>query len=731
MATHGTHESRDAEAGRPIKVAVVGGGCAAMAAAFELTRPELGGRYDVTVYQMGWRLGGKGASGRGPAGRIEEHGLHLWMGFYENAFRLMRECYTELNRDPRSCPITTWLDAFAPAPFVGVAERGPDGGWVPWMASLPPSEGLPGDPYSQPPRWSVTEYFGRAVALLRTLFATLRPPGQPVPSRPPTPDASASQGADTIAERLAAFVRYGEMATLAALVEAVELLETMAGALSRYPENLIVRFLDAIARNARAQILSRAEGDLEIRRLWTIADLTLATMRGIFRFGLTTDPRGFDAIDDYDCREWLMLNGASEQSVNSGYMRGLYDFGFSYEDGDASKPRIAAGQALRSMVRAFFTYRGSFFWRMQAGMGDVVFAPLYEVLKRRGVRFEFFHRLDNVRVADLARLRDGESPHVEALEFTVQATTVSGAEYQPLVDVAGLPCWPSMPDYRQLVDGERLAREAWRLESFWETRKARTRTLRVQADFDLVVLGIGLGTIPHVCGEIVARDPRWRAMVDQVRTVATQAFQIWMSTDMQQLGWTAAPITLSGFVEPFDTWADMRHLIPREAWQRAPRALAYFCSVLPDEGAGRETGPEYAASQRERVRRNAIRFLNQDIVHLWPKAARAGGDFRWDLLVAPGTDGDSDPPDETRFATQFWTANVDPSDRYALTLPGSSTYRISPLDRTYDNLTVAGDWTACGFNAGCVEAAVMSGRLAAHAIARTPALEDIIGFDHP
>ena len=87
-----------------IKVAVVGGGCAALTAAFELTRPVHRGRYEVTVYQQGWRLGGKGASGRGPSGRIEEHGLHLWMGWYENAFRLMRQCYEELDRDPRAMP---------------------------------------------------------------------------------------------------------------------------------------------------------------------------------------------------------------------------------------------------------------------------------------------------------------------------------------------------------------------------------------------------------------------------------------------------------------------------------------------------------------------------------------------------------------------------------------------------------------------------------------------------
>ena len=48
-----------------------------------------------------------------------------------------------------------------------------------------------------------------------------------------------------------------------------------------------------------------------------------------------------------------------------------------------------------------------------------------------------------------------------------------------------------------------------------------------------------------------------------------------------------------------------------------------------------------------------------------------------------------------------------------------------------DNLTIAGDWTDCGVNTGCVEAAVISGRLAAHAIAKSPELADIIGYDHP
>ncbi|MGH7934477.1 MAG: FAD-dependent oxidoreductase [Candidatus Binataceae bacterium] len=74
---------------------------------------------------------------------------------------------------------------------------------------------------------------------------------------------------------------------------------------------------------------------------------------------------------------------------------------------------------------------------------------------------------------------------------------------------------------------------------------------------------------------------------------------------------------------------------------------------------------------------------------------------------------------------------MDPSDRYVLSLPGTQKYRISPLDNTYDNLTIVGDWTACGLDSGCVEAAVMSGRLAAHAICSSPPLEDIFAYDYP
>jgi Flavin containing amine oxidoreductase len=132
-------------------------------------------------------------------------------------------------------------------------------------------------------------------------------------------------------------------------------------------------------------------------------------------------------------------------------------------------------------------------------------------------------------------------------------------------------------------------------------------------------------------------------------------------------------------------------------------------------------------NQKDLVRRNAVQFLNRDVKALWPKAVDEG--FRWETLAAEGKG--SNAVGEDRFATQFWTANVNPTDRYVQSVPGSISYRISPLEVLFDNLTIAGDWTSTGLDTGCIESAVMSGKLAAHAISGAPALEEIVGYDHP
>jgi uncharacterized protein with NAD-binding domain and iron-sulfur cluster len=704
----------------PHKVAIIGSGCAALTTAFELTRPELEGRYLVTVYQQGFRLGGKGASSRGPAGRIEEHGLHVWLGFYENAFRILRQCYEELGRDPAECPIASWRDAFEPASHVGVMDWSEARGWEAWTAVFPPLPGVPGDDFTRDNPYTVTGYLLRMLEVLRALLAAAT---QKL-------DGDGSVGP---LQRAATALRYGRLAALTGSSEIFGILDLLSKGAVSEAEGPLTSLLDRLHGALLAERARLTDDQKDVRRVWEIIDLVLAIFRGLARERTLLDPRGLDALDDHDVRDWLGKHGASPESLASGFVRGLYDLAFAFEGGDIRRPGIAAGQALRGALRFFFTYRGSFFWKMQAGMGEVVFAPLYEVLARRGVRFEFFHRLENVQLSGVG------APHVRGLEFDVQAQTREGQEYRPLIDVGGLPCWPAEPDYDQLVDGARMQAEGWDFESFWDRRRTQQKTLSVGQDFDFVVLGVGIGAVPHVCSEILARDARWRDMCENVKTVATQAAQAWVADDLVELGWSLPSVTLSGFVEPFDTWADMSHLIGREAWPRAgrqPRSLAYFCSVLADSP---ETPPrpqpggfvDYLAEQRELVRDNFSAFLGQHVLHLWPKAVTAAGDFRWELLIAPEPALDRSLSGSERARQQFVSANVNPTDRFTLSLPGSTKFRISPLDDTYDNLTIVGDWTACGFNESCVEAAVMSGRLGAHAIAESPRLEAILGYDHP
>jgi uncharacterized protein with NAD-binding domain and iron-sulfur cluster len=142
------------------KIAILGGGPAAMAAAFELTdRPDWRDRFEITVYQVGWRLGGKCASGRNPRAheRIEEHGLHVLMGFYENTFRLIRGCYDELARRGLrrpGDPLATWQEALKPQSFV-VLEENVNGRWIHWPFDFGVKPGLPGDDPGPRDAWDV------------------------------------------------------------------------------------------------------------------------------------------------------------------------------------------------------------------------------------------------------------------------------------------------------------------------------------------------------------------------------------------------------------------------------------------------------------------------------------------------------------------------------------------------------------------------------------------------
>lgn len=716
------------------RVAIIGGGCAAITTAFELSRPELGGRFDVTIYQIGWRLGGKGASGRGPSGRIEEHGLHFWLGFYENAFRLLRECYAELAATPGTFDFGDWRDAFVTDSTIGLSAHSADHGWYNWTACFPPRPGLPGDP-APAEALSVQSYLGNALALLLTLIESVDSRAEVSASADPvrSPFRAASvigdpQGILTAIRDLVG----GAFSVSAALI--AEALAVFQAGLKLLPPTLSNPLLDLagwIAHSLRDWLEKSLVRTPYYQHVWEVMDIVVASVVGVLHCGLLTDPRGFDAVDDQDWRAWLLLHGASPRSVESPFIRGLYDLAMAYEDGDPARPALSAAAAVRGTLRMFFSYRGALYWKMKAGMGDVIFAPFYEVLRRRGVKFEFFHKLTDVRLNAVDAPAPSEARFVAALEFDVQAKVRGGGEYAPLVSVNGKPCWPAEPDFAQLTNGRTLAASDRDFESHWDTQRAATRMLLVGKDFDFVVLGISIGAIPQTCQEILASDERWRAMVANVKTIETQAFQVWLDRNLDDLEWQGANVIGSSFTKPFDTWSDMAHTIPEESWAERPQTVLYFCGALaaaaePDEDDG------YPQRRRATVKANALAHLTESAAHLWPSTRNGNGEFRWEMLRdAAETKHSAVLSGPARFDTQYWRANVNPSDRYVLALPGSAKYRISPLDMTYDNMTVAGDWTACGLNEGCVEAAVMSGRLAAHALAGLPRLEEIVGYNHP
>ena len=210
-----------------------------------------------------------------------------------------------------------------------------------------------------------------------------------------------------------------------------------------------------------------------------------------------------------------------------------------------------------------------------------------------------------------------------------------------------------------------------------------------------------------------------------VKTVATQAYQVWLSPDLAGLGWTARtgnpahaaeePV-LSAFTEPFDTWAPMDQLLPREAWPAGhePGNVSYFCSALKMSTYPPTTDHGFPARCTDEVRVAASAQLQQSAGALWPKAVTPAG-FRWEWLV--DLDGGAGP---ARFDSQYWRANVDPSERYVLSVVGSTAHRLATDGSGFANLYVSGDWIRTGINAGCVEAATMGGMLAARAICGWP-----------
>jgi uncharacterized protein with NAD-binding domain and iron-sulfur cluster len=681
------------------KVAILGGGPAGLTAAFDLTEaaPDA---FEITVYQMGWRVGGKGTSGYRlwtPPGaktpiwnRIEEHGLHILFGFYETVFSVMRACYRELDRPPGH-PLASFEQAFEPRDF-GTAMFRFRSRWQRKNVWFHRNEARPGLGEAPEPGDAVEALSGAFAGLFREYVFPVGNPNAALPR-----SALYRRSVDTL----------GSISTAA--------LDAIRRPVAARPSVVLglLRFWQRVVRGGMLPV-ARLHSNLYL--LWLACDFFAALAIGVLDAGLL-EGGDYESLDDQDYRDWLVASGMHRETAASPFVSMIYHAGFSYEGGDPQRPRVAAGSALRLILRAMTEYRGSAYYRMRGGMGEIVFVPLLLALRKRGVRFEFFHKLEALHL-------DPSGTRVESLDFTRQARLAHGrSEYDPLIQVKGVEAFPSEPLYDQLEDRDKL-RDV-HFESYYQRRfpTGETRTLHRGSDFDQVVLATPVATLPYVAGDLLHHSQRWRDMVARVKSVQTLSLQIWFNETHAELGWDQPdpddPHTLlSMYWKPMSTWVPMDQTLAREQWPEGmePRAVSYFTGAQPgpEFAPAPQAEPNFPAEQNRIARTQAAdfvrNFLAEDLLEkledeISPPLPR------FEKLHDPeGRSGSA------RLEAQLARSNCEPSERCTLALPGATRFRMRAGDTGYDNLVVAGDWIDNGIQLACMEGAFTGGRLAARAV---------------
>ena len=672
------------------RVSILGGGLSGLVTAFNLTAPEQQGRYDVIVYQLGWRLGGKCATGRNQDQhqRIQEHGLHVFMGQYDNAFGMVQALYAEAAHPP----FADWRQGYTQTPAMSLMEQ-VAGQWIPWVFTLPVFPGTPGiDP---PP-----SVMGRIVQAIKWLLGELNGPHAAALAG----HADAPWWRRALDRVLGWLGQQAEHLGLDLLRAAVDLINRLDPDPALHSRSDHLALADLLHR-ARVWIGARIGAALassnDLRRLWILLDLGLANLIGGLRDGLLLDPAAhLEAVNRLDYRAWLKAHGAGEATIDSALVRSLYDLIFAYPEGNwQTYGNVEAGTLFLSLLNTA-TYQGSIIWKFNTATGDLIVQPLYDVLTARGVKFEFFSRVDALVPAS-----DGSRIASVTIGRQVQ---LAGATYDPLTTLpSGQRVWPDRPLDAQLADGAALAASGANLESKWTTwpDALPPLTITAGADYDLLVLAIPPAAHRDICAGLIAQKPAWQAMADAVQTVATHSLQTWTAQDEAGLGWDH-PAMVGGFdASNLNSWADISEVLKTECWPADAGVVAEQIACgplpcLPYPPPASDTG--YPAAQQALADTLAATYLNADARIFWPKRFGQGG------------------PSAGTLVSSYNRINVDPGERYTLTVADSTRHRLRTDGSTYANLFLTGDWILNGQNLGSFEATTISGKLASRAISGFP-----------
>jgi uncharacterized protein with NAD-binding domain and iron-sulfur cluster len=708
-----------------VQVAILGGGPAALVAAYQLTTQEPG-RYQITIYEMSWRLGGKTASGRGPHGRIEEHGLHILFGGYHNTFDLMTACYQAARAEcgPHAVPFPRFLDAVQPGNY-GVIGDDRTRPWRRWPLQFPTNRGVPGDA-PLPRTWDLAS--GLLQLLLHVVFgahvvrAWQRLLARPGPLRDPRPQPHSIDRPDG-----------GDACLHHLIIPAFRAAMNADRWIGRVVERVTRLVQWTLHRSERLLVWLSPSGFPP--RIWTALDLVLATFLGLCRDRVLVRPDGYERLDDVDLRAWLRRHGSREETLDSPLARVVYEATFQ----GFFTEQVAAGAALRILLWMAFTYKGSMYYRMKGATGDIIDMPLYLLLKQRGVKFAFFHRVKALRTGHDA---EGQ-PVIDAIELERLARPL-GDDYDPTVVIDNDICWPAQPRLDRLHPDDH--HDAVPAEDPYH--RGRTTPVRVQrrvdgrptegATFDQIIFGIPVACIPLVCADLVKEGrSRWARQSEIVAT-PTVALQLWCKASLAELGWREPAPLLSLFWDPMNTWCDMSQTLAREPWTTTgrPSTVAYFCGPLFLDNLGASAPdlarlePAYDRAFRAHCDAQARR-ARTDLLHrlheLWPaigggETPRGPAPLHHNVLFDP-----DNGKDEARLEAQYLRSNHDPHARCTLALPGQTALRMRADDTGYANLIVAGDWTANEILVPCLEGAVQSGIRAARALSNEKHRYRIVG----
>jgi uncharacterized protein with NAD-binding domain and iron-sulfur cluster len=722
------------------QIVILGTGIGALSTAFELTDfPGWQELYEITIYQVGWRAGGKTASSRGVNNRIQERGIHILQGWYWNMFRMLRRSYDERRKkglDP-SQKFQHWKDALVKddTTLLTTQKDVKKNTWDSWPFIFPEDDLIPGDASKIPAKVFVVRVLGIVCQLIfgspykirrgllafipRWIFGKLmksypiadaNPTEIPDPAYGNNPVKNAKLCMDDMDERLE------DRSTLPLSRISFLLLSLVV-----WPVFVVYKILQFLLW----PVLGVWTG---LYRFFSALEWILVTTKGALQhcYSWKTSRMVFGRVNDKDYRVFLKKAGGSKMMIDCGLVKFMYYGSFANLKGD--KPGLLAADIAIRIVLDTILYRGSLVWKTKAGTGGTIITPIFQVLKARGVSFKFFHRVKQIHYS--------KSGSIEKITIAEQVKLAKGVlEYQPLKIYNQVADWPECPLLDQL-DPEwalKISEGNVDLESMWANwTDYREKELVLGESFDQVVLAIPVNALKDICSEIIENDKRWAEMVKKVPTTQTFGAQLWISKSWAQLGFNGPAWGLRTTDEPNSvnyanllySWTDMTRILEEENWpeDNKPLDLAYFCGTMADS---QEELPPYSdhafpETQYKRVFDFSKAWIDEYMGWFFPKGRPADNPYGLDynLLVNPDANQKGVPGIEL-LKKQYFTANIDPSNRYTLAWPGTNKYRIRANETGFDNLFVAGDWTDFGLNVGHLEGTCVSGIRAALAVLKT------------